>query len=115
MATRQRHPTEQAKPRGAGVVDALSEVDAHIGYLLDRGRRLTLRCWQCKRRTVLTPEQLRAGATRGPEETIWRFALRCRCDGCGARGPAYGYEGEPRRLQHGRIYTRQGTIRPGFG
>lgn len=111
--TRYQHLPAHAHPRNAGVVPP--KPDGHVGYLIDHARPLTLVCWRCKRRSVLTPEQVRAAATRGVDEEIARLALRCRCSGCGARGPEYAYEGEPRPMLHGRTYTRQGTLRSGEG
>lgn len=107
--TRDRHLPERAKPRSGGV-DPDAVPDAHVGYLIERLRSLTLVCWRCKRRSDLAPEQIRAAATRGHQEEVGAFALRCRCAGCGARGPSYGYEGEKRPMLHGTSYSRRGNL-----
>lgn len=104
---RNQHLPEHAKPRSGGA----HEPDAHVGYLIDHGRSLTLVCWRCKRRSVLDPQAIVAAATRGQMEEVGDFALRCRCEACQARGPAYGYEGEPRPMLHGGTHTQRGTLR----
>lgn len=107
--TRYDHLPAHARPRNRGL--AVLVDDGVVGYLVQRRRSLILVCWRCKRRTILTPEQIRDGATRGPDEEIRRFASRCRCTGCQARGPKFRYEGEPRPSLHDQTYTRQGTLR----
>lgn len=109
--TRDQHLPERAKPRSGGATGDAGESDAHLGYLIERRRSLTLLCWRCGRRGVLTPEAIVAAATRGPREEVGDFALRCRCVACQATGPAYGYEGEPRPMLHGRTHSRRGTLR----
>lgn len=84
--------------------------DDHVGYLVERGRGLSLQCWRCRRRSELTPEQIGAAARPGPDEAIHQFATRCRCAECGAKGARYGYEGEPRPMIGGRIITRKGSM-----
>ncbi len=85
-------------------------IDSFIGYLIQRRRSLTLLCWRCERRSALSPEQLSAAATRGPDEPMWRFVGRCRCIACQTSSPKFGYEGEPRPMLHGKTYTQRGTI-----
>lgn len=113
--TRDQHLPERAKPRSGGAAGATGESDggesdAHLGYLIERRRSLALVCWRCGRRSILSPEAIAAAATRGPREEVGDFALRCRCGACEAKGPAYGYEGEPRPMLHGKSYSQRGNL-----
>lgn len=107
--TRDQHLPEWAKPRSGGI-EADVAPDAHVGYLIQHRRSLTLVCWRCKRRGVLSPEQLNASAAHGPDEPMWRFVGRCRCSACQAGSPKFEYEGVPRPMLHGTRYSRRGNL-----